>query len=845
MKHKYLKIFLGLFFLLSPVLLVAQVNYGMATGNYAGIAGVWMNPASIADSRYKYDINIFGYDSYFNNNYLFVKKDAVLRRIFYKQPYSSSYADAKKDLLEEDWPVNGNVNAVVVSNALLPLSFMATTGKKSAIAFTMGNRLINKVSNMNPDLARMIYNEIADPGLYGKAINIDTMQYNFLNWQEVGFTYSRIMVENNHHMLKAGFTGKWLGANAGAYIQTDKATVTFSDSTTMSINSPLIHYARTETADIGTFSRFDLFNNLADQSFGWDFGIVYEFRAKIQNFKYIDETKQVESRRDLNKYLFRIGVSVVDMGKFTLKKKPLTNDHAAAISDWNFSDVHASNFTEWDSAYSQKINYIEGAPSTFTYRLPSSLIGNIDIHLFGGMYINVLAKAPIVSLLKNTDTYIKSDRWTLITPRFEGKAFGLYVPVNHDKNRTNVGATIRIGPFYFGSNNLATILSSSKTKEADFHAGFRYSIPYGKPSKLNKYLASLVSTDTITQDDLNARVDSLQRKVNELSKTINDSTYKKGVNIYVQNYGVESSITNQTSDSLTMKNYTSKEFIQQQDSINNNINKQTDTLLYALAAKNLENEELKKQLEAADKDRKGKSQKVKQDNNSQKVESKDKAMTKEISKMRKQMAIQNAILITGVALANKDDKKDTVYAITTSKDTIKISDTTAFIGPTIIKDSISVRDSISRGDTISIRDTICLRDTIIIRDTVFIKEAATPDAVNIPFSTDTTLKFEPITFLSGSYAVKAADRKRLEILANQVKTNPGMLLEITAINDATGSVTANRKIANKRLTAVNSILIKNGVKDSQLLTRSLLANETKNQNAKSPRRIEIRILKLN
>ncbi len=816
----------------------------MATGNYAGVTGVWMNPASIADSRYRFDINIIGYDSYFRNNYLLVKKDAMLRRIFYQQPYSSSYQEVKNDLIKEEWPVKGNVNGTVVSNASLPLSFMATTGEKSAIALTMNNRQINRVTNMNPELARMFYNQLADPSIYGTQINIDTMQYNFLNWQEVGFTYSRVLIADNHQLFKAGFTGKWLGANAGAYIQTDQATVSFSDSVTMSLNSPLIHYARTESADIGEFSRFDLFNNLADQSFGWDFGFVYEFRARVSKFKYIDESNQEQTRRDKNKYLFRIGLSVVDMGKFTLQKKALTNDHSAAINDWDISNVSASNFSQWDSAYSQKIKYIDGASSTFTYRLPSALIGNFDLHLFGPFYVNVTAKSPIVGLLKKTDTYIKSDRWTMITPRFEAKSFGLYIPVSRDKSRTSVGATVRIGPVYFGSNNLAAVLSNSKLKEADFHFGFRFSVPYGKPTRMNAFLMSLVSevNDTVYKKDVNAQLDSLQRQINDLSRGINDSTYKRGVNIYVQNYGVESFFGGQNADSIAIQNSTSKKFLQQQDSLNNNINKQTDTLLFALAAKNIENEELKRELEESSKKRKSSAGKP------QKVSVSNKEMEKEVKRMRKQMAIQNATLITAVALANKEDKgakKDTVYAIIAVKDTAKISDTTKVSGQVILGDTTAVADTIRSSDTTIVNGQTVIRDTVLIRDTVMIRELAPLNAATVPFSADTTLKFEPINFSSGSYTVSVADRKRLEALAIQAKANSGMLLEVTAINDATGSVSANRKIAASRLSAVTNVLIKNGVKDSQVLTRTQLANESKNQNAKSPRRVEVRVLKLN
>lgn len=55
----------------------AQNNIGMATGNYAGISSVWLNPANIVDSRYKFDINIIGLNSYYNNNHLLVKNSVL------------------------------------------------------------------------------------------------------------------------------------------------------------------------------------------------------------------------------------------------------------------------------------------------------------------------------------------------------------------------------------------------------------------------------------------------------------------------------------------------------------------------------------------------------------------------------------------------------------------------------------------------------------------------------------------------------------------------------------------------------------------------------------------------
>lgn len=47
----------------------AQSYMGYIPDNYAGVQGVLFNPASIVDSRFKTDINIFSTSSSLNNDY--------------------------------------------------------------------------------------------------------------------------------------------------------------------------------------------------------------------------------------------------------------------------------------------------------------------------------------------------------------------------------------------------------------------------------------------------------------------------------------------------------------------------------------------------------------------------------------------------------------------------------------------------------------------------------------------------------------------------------------------------------------------------------------------------------
>src|SRR5690606_1169318 len=57
------------------------------------------------------------------------------------------------------------------------------------------------------------------------------------------------------------------------------------------------------------------------------------------------------------------------------------------------------------------------------------------------------------------------------TPRFEGRAFGIYVPINYnDLTKLNAGVSLRMGPLFVGSGSVLTALMG-ESKQADFHIG--------------------------------------------------------------------------------------------------------------------------------------------------------------------------------------------------------------------------------------------------------------------------------------------------------------------------------------------------------------------------------------
>jgi outer membrane protein OmpA-like peptidoglycan-associated protein len=810
---KFFKYLFSCFVILTFKNTSAQNNTGMATGNYAGISGVWMNPANAVDSRYKFDINIIGVNSYFNNNYLLVRNGTLVRRLFNKEPYSSSFAALKKDLLEET-PVRGKVFARTEGNIHMPLSFLITTGKKSAIAFTMTNRTINKIDNLNPATAKMFYDELSNSKLYNVPMNNDSLRYNFLNWQEAGLTYGRVLIGKGSIFLKAAVTAKWLGAGAGGFIQANRAIVSFKDSVTMSLNSPLIRYGRTETADIGQFARKNLFSNLEDQSWGFNAGFVFEWRANIKKFKYVNEDDKTLLRRDRNKYILRLGVSVVDIGEFTFNRKPLTKDHSANFTNWNFSSVHANNFSDFDTAYSKKINYIPGASSTFTYRLPGAAIINADLHLFGGFYINVAAKRPLSGYGIKATTYIESDRWTVITPRFETKFFGLYVPVFRANNQTNIGATVKFGPVYAGSNNLAQILSNPKSMEADFHAGVRLSILHGKPPKLFKTFGRITGDTQDEEKSTQKTLDSLSYEVKVLKALQEENRNLKPVTIIINNADGKSEIVKQTGDSIVINNKARTLPVQPQATKKDTL---TDNLVRQLAVRQLEVKKLQEDLEEQ---KKGNKKSRKRSETEKKAVDKNKELEEEIDKLKRENNIKDAVLIAG-----------TTAAVVSSVDKKNKKDTAA--DKTVID---STKELLT--EKISAPEIRTVADTVLIRDTVYITKV---EQVNAPAESKKIISlpvYEPVYFATGVSSLKAADISRIKKMAEQLQAQQQLKIQLTGCTDATGSIATNKKIAVKRANAVRTILTNEGVEAGRVEVNTVTETSVGKSSAQA-RRVDI------
>jgi outer membrane protein OmpA-like peptidoglycan-associated protein len=481
-----------LFLLISPTLFSQELS-GISSGNYAGITGVSLQPASIVDSRYKFDINLISTDVNFSNNYFLVNRNFILK--FNKNNFNN-YKEFKNNYLSQGTLATGEKMFFDINTRTqLPLSFMVTTGKKSAIALNMQLRTIVQGRGISAGLAELAFNDFFFPPRNNTSIDASGINLKSLSWAEVGLTYGRVLYSSDKHFLKAAVTGKYLAGLSSIIIASNDLRMRVNNDSTFNFSSSNVTYNHNKNADFNNLFSNNL--NLDANSFGLDAGLVYEFRGNPDRFKYIrnDDEKSYEAdRRDLNKYTFKVGVSLLDVGMFQFNKPDGVNSFSANINNWDIKNGRYTTIQQFDTALAARVVANPNDPRTYNMYLPTALSAQVDVRFVKGLFLNVMSYWP-VNLGSTVGQRFTNYGFYTITPRYERRHFGVYFPytISQRNNLTNynqhlLGATLRVGPLYLGSSNLGTMIFNNNLHAADVHLGLKIGIAYGKPNKASKFV---------------------------------------------------------------------------------------------------------------------------------------------------------------------------------------------------------------------------------------------------------------------------------------------------------------------------------------------------------------------
>jgi len=455
------KIQLTVVFALALTASMAQSLPGFRTSNYSGVNGVFYNPANTADSKYKYDVNVLAIDMLVANN----KASFDLANI------TDNFKD---DGLRDNFLTNGaGASSGLITLDIHGPSFLLNIDHKNAFALTTRVRAFANVLNIDGKLLNQLSDDVnPDSDLPYRISSTENMRLAVNAWSEIGLTYGRVLVNSGEHFLKGGLTLKYLAGVGNGFININNFNATLDAD--LIAESGFVTDATGKVAtgfggiNISSLEADDL-TNFNGSGFGTDLGLIYEYRPDAAG----------NAKNAGNNYKFKFGFSLLDLGKIKYDKDPsrsgaysmnIPANQKLYLNDLNELDDYNSFFKNHPQFFTPAASNTE---TTYSVSLPASMQLEADYHINNGFFLNLASQ---ISLSNSNDKVYNNVNYSTLTltPRFETRAFGAYLPLNYNSlSKFNAGLCLRAGPLFVGSGSLFTALVG-ESKQADIFLGIRF-----------------------------------------------------------------------------------------------------------------------------------------------------------------------------------------------------------------------------------------------------------------------------------------------------------------------------------------------------------------------------------
>ena len=445
----------------------AQRYYGIANSNYSGINGLHINPGNIADNRLAADIQLLSFNGAVNQNYGYIESFKNL-------------TNAVKDGTDINFIKNSNTDNVGMNvlGELRGPSFMFKIDKTQAVGFLSRGRVVGSGRGINTNLFTLINDGIKDVKLAnGTSFNSGKVNTTINAFSELGIVYGRELMNNGSNYLKAGITVK-------RYNGIEFSSVRFKD-----FNIKLIDTSTSKVEFNGSieasksFNNSEGFDNITSNNilfggkgggFGFDIGAVYEYR----------DGDPVSTERYENKYKFKLGFSIQDIGSMKYKASSSNENYLINTNGPKIANRVDTANIEFDDVTTY-FRTIPGVTATkdngaTTVKAPTTITLFGDYRFTKRVYVNALFAAGVVGdrVAANQTAF-----QAIVTPRYESKFIDAGLPISYNalSKDVKVGIGLRLGLLFVGSDDiLSSVIGIGKLTGSNVYAGLRVGFPYKK-----------------------------------------------------------------------------------------------------------------------------------------------------------------------------------------------------------------------------------------------------------------------------------------------------------------------------------------------------------------------------
>ena len=245
----------------------SQQYNGYVYDNYAGTQSLLFNPANIAGSKYKIDINLVSASVLAGNNAYELDKKKLFHFDLSELREGTHYFKTNTTEKKKMW----------MNSDIMGPSFMMTLSPKSGLGFTTRLRSIANEYNLS-NTTFHFFN--SDDGLFDTDITEEDVQIKVHAFAEAGLTYGRIISQSDNSTLKLGITGKYVHGIGVASMYSNNMLINMDAAKNFNNLTGDVTVQYSSNIDDLEDARFsDVFDGSGGRG-GWgiDAGLVYEWR---------------------------------------------------------------------------------------------------------------------------------------------------------------------------------------------------------------------------------------------------------------------------------------------------------------------------------------------------------------------------------------------------------------------------------------------------------------------------------------------------------------------------------------------------------------------------------------
>jgi hypothetical protein len=445
------KIYLYISFFLSLGLLSnAQDNLGIAGSSRAPVNTLLINPSSIVDSRAFIDINLVGLSAFARNNFMYLPA----KGFSLTNPQMSGLP-----------PINTKPSIYNVYADVAVQGPGATFAVKShAFGISTAVRSAADVRGIPKQVSNYVTNGFQYNGSMGIPQQIKNLRANALAWGEVGLSYGTIIKRDGDAIMQGGITVKRLFGLAGLGVRLDDWNYNVKDSTHLDTQSIHGEYGMTDVS-----SGFPAING---KGWGFDIGFTYKLR------KSDSKSYQPHSPCTDGDYIYKIGVSILDIGKIAFKSPFYRNQfNQDQSSQWDgYAATNTNSVAGLDSMLNNNFSLVQQNSSggKFRMKLPTGISVQADYNLGHNFYVLGMIT---YGLPRKNSLGVQRASYLGLAPRWEIKRLEVSLPLSlYEWKYPQVGLAVRLNSIVIGSDNLGWKIFKQDIYGADIYVSIKYTI---------------------------------------------------------------------------------------------------------------------------------------------------------------------------------------------------------------------------------------------------------------------------------------------------------------------------------------------------------------------------------